>query len=108
MPETNPSPERTARSESMREREEEGWQRRGDEEGWRRGGDEEFAWRRRGGRRGHVRGPGFPGRAVITGGPHFGGPAWWLAGPAMGRGPPAKPGHVAAAPLALPPDAPLP
>src|SRR5258708_10639489 len=101
MPETNPSPERTARSESMREREEEGWRRGGDEEGWRGGGDEEFAWRRRGGRRGHVRGPGFPGRAVITGGPHFGGPGWWLGEPGMGRGPRAKRGDVRAAALAL-------
>jgi DNA-binding PadR family transcriptional regulator len=85
----------------MREREEEGWQRRVDDEGWRRGGDEDFAWRRRGGRRGHVRGPGFPGRPVIPGGPHFGGPGWWLGEPRVGRGPRAKRGDVRAAALAL-------
>jgi DNA-binding PadR family transcriptional regulator len=81
-------------------REEEG-RRRGDQEGWRRGGDEEFAWRRRGGRRGHVRGPGFPGRPGFPGGPHFGGPGWWPGESRMTRGPRAKRGDVRAAALAL-------
>ena len=57
---------------------EEAWPRRGDEEGWGRGGDDDFAWRRRS-RRGHGRGPGFPGRPGFPGGPgpfHFGGP--WM------------------------------
>jgi len=85
-------------------REEQGRGRRGDEEGWRRGGDEDFAWRRRGGRRGHVRGgpgfPGFPGRPGFPGGPHFAA-GWWMGEPRMGRGPRAKRGDVRAAALAL-------
>jgi DNA-binding PadR family transcriptional regulator len=85
-------------------REEQGRRRRGDEEGWRRGGDEDFAWRRRGGRRGHVRGgpgfPGFPGRPGFPGGPHFAA-GWWMGEPRMGRGPRAKRGDVRAAALAL-------
>jgi DNA-binding PadR family transcriptional regulator len=82
-------------------REEQGWRRRGDDEGWRRGGDEEFAWRHRGGRRGHVRsGPGFPGRPGFPGGPHVAA-AWWMGEPRMGRGPRAKRGDVRAAALAL-------
>jgi DNA-binding PadR family transcriptional regulator len=87
----------------MRDPEQEGWRRRGEEEGWRRGGDEEFAWRRRGGRRGHVRGPGFPGRPGFPGGPpHFGGPGWWMGETRVaGRGPRAKRGDVRAAALAL-------
>jgi DNA-binding PadR family transcriptional regulator len=85
-------------------REEQGRRRRGDEESWRRGGDEDFAWRRRGGRRGHVRGgpgfPGFPGRPGFPGGPHFAA-GWWMGEPRMGRGPRAKRGDVRAAALAL-------
>jgi len=82
-------------------REEQDWRRRSEEEGWRRGGDEEFARRRRGGRRGHVRGgPGFPGRPGFPGGPHFAA-GWWMGEPRMGRGPRAKRGDVRAAALAL-------
>src|SRR5580700_191853 len=85
---------------------EEAWPRRGDEEGWGRGGDDDFAWRRRS-RRGHGRGPGFPGRPGFPGGPgpfHFGGP--WMGDPRMGgmrgmRGPRARRGDVRAAALAL-------
>jgi DNA-binding PadR family transcriptional regulator len=84
------------------------WQRHSDEEGWGRGGDEEFVWRRRA-RRGHGRGPGFPGRPGFPGGPggpgfHFGGPMW-MGDPRMGgrgmRGPRARRGDVRAAALAL-------
>ena len=89
----------------MRDPEQEGRRRRGEEEGWRSGGDEEFAWRRRGGRRGHVRGPGFPGRPGFPGGPggpHFGGPGWWMGETrAAMRVPRAKRGDVRAAALAL-------
>jgi DNA-binding PadR family transcriptional regulator len=85
-------------------REEQGRRRRGPEEDW-RPGDEEFGWRRRGGRRAHVRGgpgfgPGFPGRPGFPGGPHFTA-AWWMGDPRMGRGPRAKRGDVRAAALAL-------
>jgi len=84
---------------------EEGW-RRGEEEGWGRPGDEDFVWRRRV-RRGHGRGPGFPGRPGFPGGPghmHFGPP--WMGDPRMGgmrgmRGPRARRGDVRAAALAL-------
>jgi DNA-binding PadR family transcriptional regulator len=88
---------------------EEAWRGRGPEEGWGRGGDDEFAWRRRA-RRGHGRGPGFPGRPGFPGGPgfHFGGPPW-MGDPRMGgvrgprgmRGPRARRGDVRAAALAL-------
>src|SRR5260370_41444200 len=78
--------------------EEEGHRRRSEEEGWRRGGDEEFMWRRGGGRRGHVRGPGFPGRRMSMPGPGPGGPpGFHMFGPRVGdpglrgmRGPKAK------------------
>jgi DNA-binding PadR family transcriptional regulator len=92
----------------MREREE-GWRRRGGPEGWGRGGDDEFFWRRKV-RRGHGRGPGFPGKPGFPGGPggpgfHFGGPPW-MGDPRMGgmrgmRGPRARRGDVRAAALAL-------
>ena len=90
-------------------REEEGHRRRGEEEGWRRGGDEEFMWRRGGGRRGHVRGPGFPGRRMSMPVPGPGGPpGFHMFGPWFGdpglrgmRGPRAKRGDVRAAALAL-------
>jgi len=84
------------------------WRSHNDEEGWGRGGDEEFVWRRRA-RRGHGRGPGFPGRPGFPGGPggpgfHFGGPGW-MGDPRMGgrgmRGPRARRGDVRAAALAL-------
>jgi DNA-binding PadR family transcriptional regulator len=81
-------------------RDDEGRRRRGDEEGWRRGGEEEFGWRRRGGRRGHVRSAAFPERPGFPGGPHFGG-AFWMGEQRMGRGPRAKRGDVRAAALAL-------
>jgi DNA-binding PadR family transcriptional regulator len=85
----------------MRDREDEGWGRRGPEEGWRRGGDEEFTRHRRGGRRGHPRGGGFPGRRMtVQAGPHFG-PGWWAGDPRMSRGPRARRGDVRAAALAL-------
>jgi DNA-binding PadR family transcriptional regulator len=80
-------------------REDEG-RRRGEEEGWRRGGDEEFAWRRRGGRRGHVRAAPFPGRPGFPGGQHLGA-GFWMGEQRMGRGPRAKRGDVRAAALAL-------
>jgi DNA-binding PadR family transcriptional regulator len=70
-------------------REDDSWRHRGDEESWPRRG---------GGRRGHGRGPGFPGR------PGFGGPPGlgsWLGDPRMMRGPRAKRGDVRAAALAL-------
>ena len=82
-------------------RDDEGRRRRGDEEGWRHGGDDEFSWRRRGGRRGHARAGGFPVRSVMTGGPHFGGPGWWMGEARTTRGPRAKRGDVRAAALAL-------
>jgi len=84
------------------------WRRRGDEEGWRPGGDEEFGWQRRGGgRRGHARGPVFPGRRMTAQfpggppGPHMFGP--WFGEPGMRgmRGPRARRGDVRAAALAL-------
>lgn len=86
----------------MRERREreEGWRRHGDAEGWRRGGEDDFAYRRRGGRRGHVRG-GFRGGPGFPGGPMGGGPGWWPGEPGMRRGPRAKRGDVRAAALAL-------
>jgi DNA-binding PadR family transcriptional regulator len=91
----------------MRE-EREGRRRRGDEEGWRRGGDEEFGWQRRGGRRGHARGGGFPGRRMsVPVGPHFGPPGWWAGDPRIGRGPRARRGDVRAAALALLAEGPL-
>jgi DNA-binding PadR family transcriptional regulator len=85
---------------------EEGWRGRGGE-GWGRGGEEDLAWRLRS-RRGHGRGPGFPGRPGFPGGPgpfHFGGPPW-MGDPRMGggrgmRGPRARRGDVRAAALAL-------
>src|SRR5260370_41257587 len=86
--------------EGRRRGDEESW-RRGDEESWRRGGDEEFAWRRRGGPRGHVRGPGFPGRPGFPGGPHFGGPGRWLGESRITPGPRAKRGALRAAALGL-------
>jgi DNA-binding PadR family transcriptional regulator len=78
----------------MRERE---------EEGWRRGGGEEFAWGRRGGRRGHARTRAFAGGPGFGGGQHFAGrgPGWWMGDPRMGRGPRARRGDVRAAALAL-------
>jgi DNA-binding PadR family transcriptional regulator len=82
-------------------REQEGWRRHSDDEVWRREGDEDFAWRRRGGRRGHFGGPGFPGRPGFPGGPHLGGPGWWLAEPRKARSPRARRGDVRAAALAL-------
>src|SRR6266571_4990292 len=84
-----------------REHEEGAWRRHGDDEGWRRGGDDDFGWRRRGGRRGHVRGPGFRGGPGFPGGPMGGGPGWWPGEPRMGRGPRARRGDVRAAALAL-------
>jgi len=84
-----------------------------DEESWRRhGGDPEMAGRRGhsddeerrprgGGRRGHVRGGGFPGRPPFAEGPlgpHGFGP--WMHEPRM-RGPRARRGDVRAASLSL-------
>src|SRR6266567_1717042 len=73
-------------------REDESWGHRGDEEAWRRRG---------GGRRGHGRGPGFPGRPGFGGPPGFPGLGAWLGDPRMMRGPRAKRGDVRAAALAL-------
>jgi DNA-binding PadR family transcriptional regulator len=65
--------------------------------------DEEAGWpRRAGGRRRHVRGPGFPGRPGFQGGqPGFAGFGPWPGEPRMMRGPRAKRGDVRAAALAL-------
>ena len=89
----------------MRERSED-FGRWGDDDRQRRRYDEE-GWRPKGGgRRGHVRGPGFPGRPGFGGGPGFpGGPGMhgmgaWLGEPRM-RGPRARRGDVRAAALAL-------
>jgi DNA-binding PadR family transcriptional regulator len=73
-------------------REDDNWRRRGDEESWPRRG---------GGRRGHGRGPGFPGRPGFGGPPGFPGLGSWLGDPRMMRGPRAKRGDVRAAALAL-------
>lgn len=73
-------------------REDDSWRHRGDEESWPRRG---------GGRRGHGRGPGFPGRPGFGGPPGFPGLGSWLGDPRMMRGPRAKRGDVRAAALAL-------
>jgi DNA-binding PadR family transcriptional regulator len=84
-------------------RDEGDWRRPGPEEAW-RGGDEEFMRRRRGGgRRGHARGPGFPGRGFPPGPPGMHLPGPWYGDPGMRgrRGPRARRGDVRAAALAL-------
>jgi hypothetical protein len=82
----------------MREREEEGWRRRGDDE----------PWRRHGGRRGHGRGEG---RGGPFPGPGFRGSGGWMAygdprWPGM-RPPRARRGDVRAAALALLAESPM-
>jgi DNA-binding PadR family transcriptional regulator len=82
-------------------REEDDWRHRGEDEVWQHRGEDEV-WRRRGGgRRGHGRGPGFPGRPGFGGPPGFPGLGTWLGDPRMMRGPRAKRGDVRAAALAL-------
>ena len=72
-----------------------------EEDSWRHSGEEDL-WRRRGGgRRGHGRGPGFPGRPGFGGPPGFPGLGAWLGDSRMMRGPRAKRGDVRAAALAL-------
>jgi DNA-binding PadR family transcriptional regulator len=88
---------------SRRWADDEGWRRRYEDEGWRGAGDE--GRRPRGGRRGHGRGPGFPGRGEMVGGPGFPGfgmhgPGPWFGEPRL-RGPRARRGDVRAAALAL-------
>src|SRR2546430_1513621 len=73
----------------------------GEEDSWRHSSEEDL-WRRRGGgRRGHGRGPGFPGRPGFGGPPGFPGLGAWLGDSRMMRGPRAKRGDVRAAALAL-------
>jgi DNA-binding PadR family transcriptional regulator len=88
-------------------REEDDWRHRGEDEVWRHRGEDDV-WRRRGGgRRGHGRGPGFPGRPGFGGPPGFPGLGTWLGDPRMMRGPRAKRGDVRAAALALLSESPM-